>query len=100
MVIPHDQPFDRASLPEAAGRLTPVTNWWVEQCLHNKRLYDPTESILCRPFASLSINGEFCPEERMACLTLSGFDHLTINVSGFTGMDLRHVTMAIPLFGK
>jgi DNA replication regulator DPB11 len=38
-----------------------VTNWWVERCLYGKRLVDPTDDILSRPFDHPSISGEFKP---------------------------------------
>ncbi|KAJ4372559.1 protein kinase activating protein dpb11 [Didymella sp. IMI 355093] len=45
------------SLPESAGSvMNLVTNWWVERCLYGKRLVDPTEDVLSRPFDKLSIN--------------------------------------------
>jgi DNA replication regulator DPB11 len=57
LVVPHDVVLDLATLPEGAGNLTLVTNWWVERCLHGKSLVDPTDSVLCRPFDNLSISG-------------------------------------------
>ncbi|KAF2681586.1 hypothetical protein K458DRAFT_444484 [Lentithecium fluviatile CBS 122367] len=84
LVVPHDVPISLATLPEGAGDLTLVTNWWVERCLHGKSLVDPTDSVLCRPFENLSI---------------SGFNGLTINITGFTGIELLQVTKAITLFG-
>ncbi|KAF2646029.1 hypothetical protein P280DRAFT_544457 [Massarina eburnea CBS 473.64] len=84
VVVPHDVPFDAAALPEGAGNLLPVTNWWVERCLYGKDIVDPTDCVLCRPFDKLSI---------------SGFNGLTINLTGFTGIELLQVTKAVTLFG-
>ncbi|KAF1834687.1 hypothetical protein BDW02DRAFT_568799, partial [Decorospora gaudefroyi] len=84
-VVPHDVEVDLPSLPERAGSLmTLVTNWWVERCLYGKRLVDPAEDILSRPFARLSV---------------SGFSGLTINATGFSGIELLHVTKVIALMG-
>jgi DNA replication regulator DPB11 len=59
-VIPHDAELDLADLPERAGSLiTVVTNWWVERCLYGKRLVDPADDVLSRPFESFSISGKF-----------------------------------------
>lgn len=60
-MIPHDVEVDVVSgtLPERAGSIANlVTNWWVERCLFGKRLVDPTEDVLSRPFDKLSINGK------------------------------------------
>jgi DNA replication regulator DPB11 len=61
LVLPHDTKVDvtSGSLPERAGSLTLVTNWWVERCLYGKSLVDPTKDVLSRPFNKLHINGEF-----------------------------------------
>jgi DNA replication regulator DPB11 len=58
LVVPHDVPVDPSTLPEGAGNLSLVTNWWVERCLHGKCLVDPTDCVLCRPFNNLNISGE------------------------------------------
>lgn len=61
LLVPHDIQLDLASLPEAAGNMTLVTNWWVERCLHGKRLVDPTDYVLCKPFDKLRISGMWIP---------------------------------------
>jgi DNA replication regulator DPB11 len=59
LVLPHDTKVDltSGSLPERAGCLTLVTNWWVERCLYGKILVDPTNDVLSRPFDKLRISG-------------------------------------------
>ncbi|KAJ4355562.1 protein kinase activating protein dpb11 [Didymosphaeria variabile] len=84
VLVPHDVQPDLTSLPEAAGAMSVVTNWWVERCLHGKCLVDPTDYVLCKPFDKLSI---------------SGLQGLTINSTGFAGIELLHVTKAVALFG-
>ncbi|XPS70216.1 protein kinase activating protein dpb11 [Ascochyta lentis] len=87
LVIPHDVEVDvvSRSLPGRAGNITNlVTNWWVERCLYGKRLVDPTDDVLSRPFDKLSING---------------FSGLTVNSTGFSGIELLHVTKAVTLMG-
>ena len=59
LLVPHDVQLDLTSLPEAAGNMTLVTNWWVERCLHGKRLVDPTDNVLCKPFNKLRISGMY-----------------------------------------
>jgi hypothetical protein len=58
LVVPYDTKVDKASLPERAGHLNIVTNFWVERCLHGKRLVDPTEDVFSRPFENLNIVGK------------------------------------------
>ncbi|KAF1966386.1 hypothetical protein BU23DRAFT_544568 [Bimuria novae-zelandiae CBS 107.79] len=84
VLVPHDAQTDLTSLPEAAGTMSLVTNWWVERCLHGKTLVDPTDCVLCRPFDKPSI---------------SGFEGLTINSTGFAGIELLHITKVVALFG-
>ncbi|KAJ4339849.1 protein kinase activating protein dpb11 [Ascochyta clinopodiicola] len=71
LVIPHDVEVDvvSGSLPGRAGSITNlVTNWWVERCLYGKRLVDPTDDVLSRPFDKLSINGKLLAPVQIAKL--------------------------------
>lgn len=70
LVLPHDVEIDvvSGSLPERAGSMMNlVTNWWVERCLYGKRLVDPTDDVLSRPFDKLSINGKLLALARIPC---------------------------------
>lgn len=70
LVIPHDVEVDvvSGSLPERAGSIMNlVTNWWVERCLYGKRLVDPTDDVLSRPFDKLSINGKLLALAQINC---------------------------------
>ena len=59
-IIPHDVEVDLTTLPEHAGSHIPlVTNWWVERCLYGKRLVDPADDVLSRPFENRTISGKF-----------------------------------------
>jgi DNA replication regulator DPB11 len=59
LVIPHDVEVDLTALPERAGsHMNLVTNWWVERCLYGKRLVNPVDDVLSRPFEKLSISGK------------------------------------------
>ncbi|KAF2264726.1 hypothetical protein CC78DRAFT_543774 [Lojkania enalia] len=84
LVIPHDAATDLSSLPESSGGLCVATNWWVERCLHGKCRTDPTENVLCRPFDKPSV---------------SGFGDLIVSSTGFTGIELLHVTKVVKLMG-
>lgn len=85
VVIPHDAEIDLTAFPAHAGSyVSLVTNWWVERCLYGKRLVDPADDVLSRPFERLSI---------------SGFSGLIINSTGFSGIELLHVTKVVTLMG-
>ncbi|KAL6709197.1 protein kinase activating protein dpb11 [Coniothyrium glycines] len=85
LVVPHDAQADLTDFSDRAGSLLNlVSNWWVERCLHTKRLVDPADSVLNRPFEKLSI---------------AGFSGMIVNSTGFAGIDLLHVTKAVTLMG-
>ncbi|KAI8932012.1 hypothetical protein NX059_010907 [Plenodomus lindquistii] len=85
LIVPHDAEVDLAPIPDRAGSLVNiVSNWWVERCLHGKRLIDPADDVLSRPFGKLSV---------------SGFSGLTVNSTGFAGIELLHVTKVVALLG-
>jgi DNA replication regulator DPB11 len=72
-VIPHDVEVDvvSGSFPERAGSIMNlVTNWWVERCLYGKRLVDPTDDVLSRPFDKLSVNGKLLALAQISCLVM------------------------------
>ncbi|KAF2280661.1 uncharacterized protein EI97DRAFT_453917 [Westerdykella ornata] len=84
VVVPHDVATDLDSVPGGAGPMTRATNWWVERCLHAKCLLDPAEHVLCRPLQTG---------------TIPGFNGLSINATGFSGIELLHVTKVVSLMG-
>ncbi|KAL0262890.1 protein kinase activating protein dpb11 [Diplodia seriata] len=40
-------------LPIVAEGLTRVNEWWVEKCLYQKKIVDPAEEVICKPFPRL-----------------------------------------------
>ncbi|KAG7139234.1 S-M checkpoint control protein rad4 like [Verticillium longisporum] len=72
----------QSSQPETHPQLPPdayidiVTEFFVERCLHNKTLCQPSDHVLGRPFARFPVDG---------------FEDLAICTAGFTGIDLLHV---------
>ena len=79
-----------------------VTNWWVERCLYGKRLVDATSDVLSRPFDKLSINGKLLALVQISgsvMLTSPGFSGLIVNSTGFSGIELLHVTKTVTLMG-
>ena len=58
LIVPVDVPeFMLPPIPEAASLATRVTEWWVESCMHKKRVVDPENDRLSKPFAKLTIDG-------------------------------------------
>lgn len=100
LVVPHDAKTDLTSLPGGAETMTLTTNFWVERCLHGRRLVDPTEHVLCRPFVSLGITGTyFVAPNRSRGTNNAGFTDLTVNSTGFVGIELLQLTKAVSLMG-
>lgn len=75
---------DLPGVPELGERLFKVTNWWVEKCLYRKELVDPTTDVTCRPFTAFSV---------------PGFEKMTITSTGFTNVDLLHLSKVVKLIG-
>lgn len=85
LIVPHDAEVDYTPIAERAKSLMSiVSNWWVERCLYGKRLVDPADDVLSRPFGKLKV---------------SGFSDLSVNSTGFAGIELLHVTKVVALLG-
>ncbi|KAL5598714.1 uncharacterized protein BROUX77_006548 [Berkeleyomyces rouxiae] len=61
-----------------------VTEFFVEKCLFHKTLLDPTQNVVGRPFKTFPI-----PD----------FLGLRIHMSGFTGIDLHHISKTVEQLG-
>lgn len=82
LLVPHSA----SKLDEATARvdITVASEWWVERCLHYKRLFDPEQDPLSAPI-------------RLGKrLSLS---HLSVSTTGFAGVELRQVAEALKLLG-
>ncbi|KAI9753177.1 MAG: hypothetical protein M4579_005292 [Chaenotheca gracillima] len=85
IVIPHTTPLGkRPDTSSFSGKPMFVTEWWVELCLHRKRLIDPSLSVVCRPFPTLPIKD---------------FDGLVMCSTSFSGIDLLHLSRVVQLMG-
>ena len=59
LIVPHDAPSDYIpTLPATMARFEKVTEWWLESCVHSKRLVDPKSDWFCRPFPRLKVDGK------------------------------------------
>lgn len=85
LITPSDVARDALEdLPIVAEGLTRVNEWWVENCLYKKKIIDPTDEVICKPFPRIPI-----PE----------FDNLVVTSTSFTDYDRLHVSKAVKLMG-
>ena len=85
IIVPHTS--DRKQQPEPPPSQIPlhtVSEWWLERCLHRKIVVDPEVDTASFPFQKYPI---------------SGFDGMTICSTGFSGVDLLHVSKTARLLG-
>ena len=85
LVVPHDSPS--RSFPETShlpSRVHVVTEMWIERCLYRRRFLDPVEHPVNTPAHTKPI---------------IGFGLLTINSTGFEGIELLHISRTVPLLG-
>ncbi|KAK5994428.1 S-M checkpoint control rad4-like protein [Cladobotryum mycophilum] len=61
-----------------------ITEFYIENCLHNKRFFSPDEQVLGRPFPSFPI---------------PGFSNLIICSAAFTGIELNQVSRGVSQLG-
>lgn len=83
LLIPHSQ-TSRSPLPDVPPGTIKATEWWVERCVHYKRMLDPANDPLSQPLTDSSI------------LDFSG---LLVSTTGFVGVDLRQIAETVKLMG-
>ncbi|KAI5860566.1 hypothetical protein GGS23DRAFT_599375 [Durotheca rogersii] len=82
LVVPQSsQPSSHPKLPEG---MHIVTEFYIERCVHNKTLFNPTEHVLGQPFPQFPIDG---------------FGKLTICTTGFRNEQLNQVEKALVQLG-
>lgn len=81
-LVPHES--SQQQVLEISPGVTIVTEWWVERCIHYKRLLKPDEDVLSQPVLDAVVDG---------------FADLSISTTGFSGVDLRQVAEAVKLVG-
>jgi DNA replication regulator DPB11 len=82
LVVPQDSQPD--THPVLSENVDIVTEFFIEKCLHGKRLINPTQHCLGRPFPRFPI---------------VGFEALTICTAGFDGVDLLHIEKSVRQLG-
>ncbi|KTW30205.1 hypothetical protein T552_00683 [Pneumocystis carinii B80] len=82
IIVSHDLPKSKfIDIPRGIF----VTEWWIERCLHDKKFIDPSEHLLCSP---LPCN-----------FPLEDMKDFSICLTGFSGIDLMHISKLIVLLG-
>ncbi|RFU78186.1 brct domain-containing [Trichoderma arundinaceum] len=61
-----------------------ITEFYIENCLHNKRFFSPNEQVLGRPFPMFPI---------------PGFSSITVCSAAFTGIELNQVARGVAQLG-
>ncbi|KAL3423806.1 S-M checkpoint control protein rad4 [Phlyctema vagabunda] len=85
LIVPSNLPLSQhPSLPGLELPIETVTEWWLERCLYHKKLFDPQEHVIGRPFQTFPA---------------AGFEGMTICSAAFSGIDLLHVKKATELLG-
>ena len=84
LITPHASPKSSMKKLDLPPGTIHATEWWVERCIHSKRLLDPKEDPLSQPLGDAAI-----PE----------YADLTISTTGFVGVDLRQTAEVIKLMG-
>lgn len=86
LLVPHSIPAVEVQTLQLdlPMRTRVVSEWWVEKCLHEKRLIDESQTPLSQPLQTA---------------TIPGFDRLTICPTSFSGIDLLHLSKAVKLMG-
>ena len=84
LLIPHTQMLQATHIPEVPLGTIKVTEWWVERCVHYKRLLDPALDVLSTPIPTGAS---------------SVFSEFLISTTGFAGVDLRQIAAAVKVMG-
>ncbi|TPX62397.1 hypothetical protein PhCBS80983_g00582 [Powellomyces hirtus] len=69
----------------SSNGLQVVTNYWLERCLDDNRLYDKADLVVFQPL--------------QIPLPVAGFDKLTIGISGYEGTEREHLARLGGLLG-
>lgn len=92
IIVPEIFPKKLYPTPDGNTSFKVVSFWWIERCLHSKKFTEPKYpgdggddiDIFCFPFDLMPLNG---------------FEGMEIVTTGFSGVNLMHVTKVIGLTG-
>ncbi len=84
LLVPHDASSASANLDDLPPSTSMATEWWVERCVYSKTLLDPMDDVLSRPLGDAEV---------------PGFADLQISTTGFSGVDVRQIAVAVKMMG-
>ncbi|KAI9745151.1 MAG: hypothetical protein M1818_001429 [Claussenomyces sp. TS43310] len=85
IIVPHSMPkSDLLSVPSCQRPIEIVTEFWIERCIEAKGLVELGDYALGRPFPIFPVEG---------------FRDLRICSTGFTGLELLHLSKSVTLLG-
>ncbi|TFA97407.1 S-M checkpoint control protein rad4 [Trichoderma ghanense] len=83
LIVPQtSQPATHPEVPNE--HIHVITEFYIENCLHNKRFFSPNEQVLGRPFPLFPI---------------PAFSNLTVCSAAFTGIELNQVARGVAQLG-
>lgn len=83
LIVPQtSQPDTHPKVPNEHIHI--ITEFYIENCLHNKRFFSPNEQVLGRPFPLFPI---------------PGFSSVTVCSAAFTGIELNQVARGVAQLG-
>lgn len=83
LIVPQtSQPDTHPKVPNEHVHV--ITEFYIENCLHNKRFFSPNEQVLGRPFPVFPI---------------PGFSSITVCSAAFTGIELNQVARSVVQLG-
>ncbi|KAK2748135.1 hypothetical protein FQN57_001259 [Myotisia sp. PD_48] len=84
MLVPFDLPQQNVNSQDEEDELEIVTDMWIERCLHGQTFVPPEAHITSTPFPKFPI---------------SAFQGMKICSTGFSGIDLLHLSKLVKLLG-
>lgn len=85
LLVPRLETQSSERPPDLPTGIVVATEWWVERCIHYKRLLDPCEDVLSRPMKDRAI---------------ADFDEsFILSSTGFNGVDLRQIAQVVETIG-
>ena len=84
LLVPHDASPATILEPDVPVGTMRVTEWWVERCIHSKKLLNPEQDILSAPLVSFAS---------------SALQNMSISTTGLASLDLRQCSKAVEMMG-
>lgn len=101
IILSHKTPKSEIpSTDDLAFECEVVTDMWLERCLGAKALVPPEAHVASTPIPKFPIPGKFIPDLKHGLnLTMLEFHGMRICSTGFSGIDLLHLSKLVSLIG-